>query len=290
MTTIEAKAPNENAVAQTKPYPTVKESWGMVGWYLLIILVLGVPFFLVLDQGLNMSRQLSSALMTVVINLSLLGFLRWKAGKRWQPIRLLGYEKPWLYAALLLLVPAWVMSASLLEFLHLPNWQDRFFLDLMQHPLTAFLTMVVAAPMLEEVLFRGIMLRGLLRSQQPWAAIGLSAALFGLIHFNPAQSLHAALFGVLLGWLYYRTQSLGVCIGVHALNNLLAFGGMLLPATREAESFQELVGSASWYSAAVLLSCLVLVGLLWRISQISFPSAAFAVAKEELPPAVVAGD
>lgn len=78
---------------------------------------------------------------------------------------------------------------------------------------------VLIAPLTEEVLFRGIILRGLLSRWRPWAAILISALLFVLMHFNPAQAPVAFALGLALGWVYVRTRSLGLCMLGHALNN-----------------------------------------------------------------------
>lgn len=82
-----------------------------------------------------------------------------------------------------------------------------------------FFLAVVIAPVTEEVLFRGLILRGLLGRWKPWAAILASALLFALMHFNPAQAPVALVLGLVLGWIYSRTRSLGLCIIGHALNN-----------------------------------------------------------------------
>ncbi len=88
---------------------------------------------------------------------------------------------------------------------------------------------VVVAPLAEETLFRGVILRGLLGRWKPWAAIALSAALFALMHFNPAQTPIALGLGLVLGWVYYRTRSLGLCMLGHALNNASSFPVEFLP-------------------------------------------------------------
>ncbi len=82
---------------------------------------------------------------------------------------------------------------------------------------------VVVAPLTEELVFRGLILRGLLGRWRPLAAILFSAGLFALVHFNPAQAPVALLLGLLTGWLYARTRSLGLCILAHALNNAASY-------------------------------------------------------------------
>lgn len=81
------------------------------------------------------------------------------------------------------------------------------------------ISVVVAAPLIEEFLLRGIMLRGLLHEMSPLKAILWSAFFFAFIHMNLYQALGAFILGVFIGWLYYKTRSLWLCILVHFVNN-----------------------------------------------------------------------
>ena len=92
-------------------------------------------------------------------------------------------------------------------------------LDFKEYPVPLFLQIAIFAPVIEEVLFRGIILRGFLGNYKPKMAIFLSALFFGLVHMNVPQFVSAFTIGLFLGILYYRTQSLLLCIAVHALNN-----------------------------------------------------------------------
>jgi uncharacterized protein len=89
---------------------------------------------------------------------------------------------------------------------------------------TVFL-IVIAAPIPEETLFRGLFF-GALRTRAPfWAAAGASGVLFGAVHLASGDAAVAgllALFGVILAWLYERTGSLGPPIVLHMLNNGIA--------------------------------------------------------------------
>lgn len=85
----------------------------------------------------------------------------------------------------------------------------------------AFLGAAIMAPVLEEVVFRGIVLRGLLnKGLSPTLAIWLSSLLFGLIHANFWQFTGATLIGFALGLIYYQTKSLLLVISFHMLNNI----------------------------------------------------------------------
>jgi uncharacterized protein len=84
---------------------------------------------------------------------------------------------------------------------------------------TMIVAICVLAPVLEEMLFRGIILRSFLGQYPKWAAILGSAGLFGFAHMNLYQYVGAVLIGVLLGWLYERSRSLLPCIALHAAYN-----------------------------------------------------------------------
>ena len=80
----------------------------------------------------------------------------------------------------------------------------------------------VMGPIIEEIGFRGIFLGGLLKTRcRPWIAILISALIFALFHGFGAQFVTALLFGILVGWLYWRTGSIIPSIIIHIANNSL---------------------------------------------------------------------
>jgi uncharacterized protein len=82
----------------------------------------------------------------------------------------------------------------------------------------------LVAPVLEEMLFRGVILRGFLRRYPRTFAILWSAALFGIAHLNLYQFMTAFTIGVVGGWLYERCRSLWPCILLHATYNSFVTG------------------------------------------------------------------
>lgn len=94
--------------------------------------------------------------------------------------------------------------------------------DMTSQPVGTILVLLVVAPITEEILCRGIFLRGMLNRLPPWTAIVLSAAFFAIMHLNPWQAVSAFVIGLVLGWVYMRTRSLALCMFVHALNNAVA--------------------------------------------------------------------
>jgi len=84
----------------------------------------------------------------------------------------------------------------------------------------------VGSPLVEEIFFRGLLLRGLLgklaglgRRAGPAVAIVVTGLVFGLVHFEPLQFLGLAGFGMVLSYLAYRTGRLGPSIVAHVSFN-----------------------------------------------------------------------
>jgi membrane protease YdiL (CAAX protease family) len=89
-------------------------------------------------------------------------------------------------------------------------------------------SVVVAAPVAEEIFFRGFIFAGL-RRRMPFVAAGLiSGVLFSLAHTDPGLILPFTLVGLVLAFAYERTGSLYAAIGVHFIFNALSFLALLL--------------------------------------------------------------
>jgi len=105
------------------------------------------------------------------------------------------------------------------ELADLPNNMEAAFDMMMHHPL-GIVAIVIMAPLVEELLFRGAIQGHLLRKwKHPAGAIVLSSLIFGLVHGNWVQAPFAFVTGLALGWMYYRTGSLLPGILMHFVNN-----------------------------------------------------------------------
>jgi membrane protease YdiL (CAAX protease family) len=85
--------------------------------------------------------------------------------------------------------------------------------------LSRIFLLVIVAPITEELLFRGVILRGLLGRYPRGVAVLLTALLFAAVHMNPWQFISAFFLGVAFGWFYLRTGSILLCILAHAISN-----------------------------------------------------------------------
>lgn len=254
-----------------------------MGWLLLISLLLGGAAFALAGgrAGTHGLGQLAG--ISLASELSILVTIWWvrrRAGAlRWPGLALQGpWEKWQLYALLPVLVLAQDALLSVVSLLHLPSPNDKVYQDLARYPALMFGFGCIAAPVLEEFFFRGILLKGLLRNYRPAVAIGQSALLFGLMHMSPAQSIATALMGVLSGWLYYRTGSVRLCIGLHMLNNLLAFNSMRHPKLAGSHNILDVVSPGA-YVALLIVAAATLGGIIWWLQR-TLPPAPSATPDE----------
>jgi uncharacterized protein len=86
----------------------------------------------------------------------------------------------------------------------------------------------VLAPLFEESLFRGFFLTSLTRHLPTWVAIALSGFIFALAHLNLGDLLPLTVLGVLLGFVYLRSQNLLSSMLLHSLWNSGSFIGLLI--------------------------------------------------------------
>lgn len=126
--------------------------------------------------------------------------------------------------AFLLALATLLLSVIILEpfssLVEIPDYLiDNLYGAILEDPLWNVLSVVIAAPLLEEFFIRGIILRGLLRRISAVKAIIWSAFIFALIHLNLYQALGAFVIGLFIGWVYYRSGSLLFAILIHFVNN-----------------------------------------------------------------------
>ena len=80
----------------------------------------------------------------------------------------------------------------------------------------------IGAPLVEELLFRGVLFEEIKRECSLKNTIFLTALIFGFYHFNIIQSPNTFFMGLVLAYVYYKTKSIKCSIIVHATNNILA--------------------------------------------------------------------
>ena len=96
-------------------------------------------------------------------------------------------------------------------------WLQRFF------PAIEFVSLIVAAPLMEEFIFRGFLLSAMARSKIGFAGAGLvTSALWASIHVSYPWYALSTIFvvGLFLSWAIWKTGSLWTCVLAHGLYNL----------------------------------------------------------------------
>ena len=109
--------------------------------------------------------------------------------------------------------------------LTMPEGTEELFNSIMKVS-WGYVALGLMVPFAEEIVFRGAIqrvLQNVLGERNRWIAIVISALIFGIIHFNLAQGLHAFLVGLLLGWLYSKTGSILPGFVFHWVNNTVAY-------------------------------------------------------------------
>lgn len=208
----------EEVKAPKRYYPTILQGFGIFGVSILMqggaSLIFG-----------NLLQNQPSLGMFMLYNLSLgmTILFAWKMGNRtslnFGPCPLV------IVPILILITPAisLLMEPIIEAIPYYQEFQELVMGALGENTWLIFATVAISAPLLEEILFRGIILDGFLKNYSPRKAIIWSAIIFGLIHMNPYQFIGATLVGILMGWIYWRTRSLWLCILIHFVNNALGF-------------------------------------------------------------------
>lgn len=129
----------------------------------------------------------------------------------------------------------------------------------------AILSAVVAAPILEEVLFRGLIFESCRERFGRGAAVLISALLFGLIHVIPVQVINAFVVGLILGYVYLKTNSLLSVIILHGVNNAIAYATMALLGADANVTLKEMMSSSWLYWIIYALSAALFIFAMLRL-------------------------
>ena len=177
--------------------------------------------------------------------------------------------RPWfvLFWCVLAALGALIPSVWIQEHMpELPNIVEGEF-DMIMKDRWGYLVVGLLAPLAEEMVFRGAVLRSLLRwKENPWIGIVISAVLFAVIHMNPAQMPHAFLIGLLLGWMYYRTDSIVPGVVYHWVNNTVAYVMYNLYPNPDL-TLVELFGTEQKVLMALGCSLLIFLPSLFQLNQ-----------------------
>ncbi len=123
--------------------------------------------------------------------------------------------------------------------------------------LVSLISVSFMAPLFEEWLCRGLILRGLMSRTRPTWAILVSAAFFAVLHMNPWQAVAAFALGLLFGYVYYRTGSLKLTMLMHFVNNTFSVLVSRIPDFAETDTFMDVL--SPWAYAVIFILCAMML-------------------------------
>lgn len=177
-------------------------------------------------------------------------------GLVWLSISLLSYAYPWL-----------------LEMGMEENPMDEL-LNPMVYPFGAVFLAVIMAPFTEEFICRYMVLGGMLRTIAPRKAILISALLFSALHLNIWQAPATFVMGLLIGWTYYRTRSLGLSIAMHAVHNGFVISLPLIDSVLSPGAVTEPDEIPDWlfsFPLIAIATALVVIGVFFLKRRTTTP-------------------
>ncbi len=260
-------------------YPNLKQSIWLLVLLFLIQIGLMIPVAIlgvIIDQPIYTSHYMIwfvvlASFVLVARYVFHRTDLRWSSWSDIMPIKAISCRLllPIVVSILGLVIVALELRKWVLYLIPMPEaWQNNFQLMVGQEVpyWFAFYATVIQAPIVEEVLFRSIILGGLLAYRSKYQAAIWSAILFGIYHLNPWQLPLALILGLVFAWWIIQTGSLLPCLLGHALNNFLA----ITLARSEIPGFgkisEALIFLPWWVDVcAVLLAALGL----WWFSQVA---------------------
>ena len=258
-------------------YPNLKQSiWLLV---LLILIVIGLAILIaiigaIIDEPLDENTSLTN-LVSLVSFILLLCYVSHRTGRAWTdilPITLIDIDydwRMWLSVGLSIFGLGIVLSEldnAVRSLLPMPEmFQDIFqiMVEEKRSYLSALFGAVVIAPLGEEIVHRGIILKGLLAHYTQNRAIVWSAILFGLMHLNPWQFPVIFILGLVFAYWVVQTGSLWPAILGHALHNLITvtFWHFDVPGFPVSEDLNVVVHNPWWLN--VCGPILAVLGLWW---------------------------
>jgi membrane protease YdiL (CAAX protease family) len=132
--------------------------------------------------------------------------------------------------------------------------------------ISALIVLVIVAPVSEELLFRGWLMRDLSARYGPRAGLVSSSVLFGFAHLEPMAIVYATCAGLVLGAVAMKTQSTLGSIATHAGVNALPI--LLPPNLVRIEGFNTLTQQVEHiHPGLVALSLLLAVGALALVAR-----------------------
>lgn len=253
------------------PYPNLKQSVWLVVLFFLITMAMGLPFGVlsaVLDRSLFESTYVIQFMILAGFVLTIVYAYR-RTDRTWSDILLLKPVSWKLFLPLGVCIAGLAIVCSdlgnlLRHLMPVPESAKNLFGSSARketpYPFT-FYAMVVQAPLAKEILFRGVILGGLLAHRTRSRAIVWSAVLFAVTHLDPWRYPPALILGLVFALWVVQTGSLLPAILGHALTNFLIVTATHLKLFGRGDELSTGTLLPWWLHGCGII--LALIGLLW---------------------------
>jgi membrane protease YdiL (CAAX protease family) len=246
---------------EKKPYLSIGLSFGMLGIEILLALIFApLVYFLPKYIGNDVSQLIYYVLMSGTALYILYSIRKKRSGEK-----SFSASFSYVYAIPFIILGGWALLFGavdpLSELIPMPEFiKEAFAKSFNSAGIATFLMMVIAAPIFEELVYRGIILDGLLKRYSPFTAILVSSVLFGLIHLNPWQFVAGFIVGLFAGWVYYKTRNLTLTMILHATINFVGYLQIVYKDVFEKyETMMELYGGIKQYLFVITASIVLFV-------------------------------
>lgn len=252
----------------SRRFPSWVDLFATVGVFVLSSLVGSIVAIVVMKaRGAESLTPDLTLLYYLIQMLPPIGYVAWLRHKAGRPCGVhIGVRKVnlpmLLWGVVVLMASSVVLEPLLLLF---PKEEYQNVTDMVGLGGWAILSVVVCAPVLEEILFRGLIFESCRERFGSGAAVLISALLFGLVHGVPVQIINAFVVGLIFGYVYLRTGSLLSVILLHVVNNGIAYISLAFFGDAADTTLRDLIGPDWLYWTVYGLSTVVFVYAMVRL-------------------------
>lgn len=257
---------------ERKSYPGRLQAVKLTGAVLLIMIIFSIILGIILEiNGIEYSLENTFVyIMTIIVSAVVsLGGVIWYVVKTkeldWEYVRGNNVKSGFSYFKIAILMTGLAIFLSEIDnFLQRIIPRSEAYMETFQNLMDknivlVFIALCIVAPLLEETLFRGIILRGLLKNLEHWSAIFFSAFLFGLLHLNIWQGIDAFIIGIFIGWLFFKTGSLQVAVFAHFISNIFIVLAVKYTSIPGFSAVSETGSQPLWFTLTGLV--LIIIGV-----------------------------
>jgi membrane protease YdiL (CAAX protease family) len=259
-----------------KYYPTVLQAIHLIILYIFIQTIIDFPLALYdyyngTDYLYNPFKKVTLGVGSVLFIL-IYGFRKSKAPfnkvfplKFFNPLILIPIATFfWASHNLMVIISTWMDKV-----LPAPAWFWELFSKIFDSDFGwwgAFFRVAVVAPLVEELIFRGLILQGFRRNYNGFVAVFFSALLFALFHLNPWQFPATFVLGLILGWIMLKTNSIILVILGHSINNALVLLSITYWETIQTHPIYLMEKQDLYYTSALVAACSIILIYLLSIN------------------------